>query len=70
MIVPPLCEDPEDARPWFAQLRQWRDTFVAEGLTASPLHELSMGMSHDVDVAIAEGATLVRVGSSIFGSRT
>ena len=69
MIVPPLCEDPEDARPWFARLRAWRDTFVAEGLSASPLQELSMGMSHDVEVAIEEGATLVRVGSSIFGSR-
>ena len=69
MLIPPACDDPEDARPWFTQLRQWRDRLVGEGLSASPLAELSMGMSHDVEVAIEEGATLVRVGSAIFGSR-
>jgi pyridoxal phosphate enzyme (YggS family) len=70
MLIPPAGDDPEDARPWFAQLRQWRDRLVGEGLSPSPLAELSMGMSHDVEVAIEEGATLVRVGSAIFGSRT
>jgi len=70
MIVPPYCDDPEAVRPWFVQLREWRDRFTAEDLGPSRLDDLSMGMSHDVDVAIEEGATVVRVGSAIFGSRT
>jgi hypothetical protein len=70
MLIPPACDDPEAARPWFTQLRQLRDGFVAAGLAGTGLPELSMGMSHDVEVAIEEGATLVRVGSAIFGSRT
>ncbi|MBL8142525.1 MAG: YggS family pyridoxal phosphate-dependent enzyme [Acidobacteria bacterium] len=70
MLIPPACDDPEAARPWFTQLRQLRDGFVAAGLAGTGLPELSMGMSHDVEVAIEEGSTLVRVGSAIFGSRT
>lgn len=68
MLLPPAVEDPEAARPWFRQLREWRDRWAA-GLPAGALAELSMGMSHDFEVAIEEGATMVRVGSAIFGAR-
>jgi pyridoxal phosphate enzyme (YggS family) len=66
MLLPPWVEDPTDARPYFRQLRQLRDQLAS---AASPLAELSMGMSHDFEVAIEEGATMVRIGSAIFGSR-
>jgi pyridoxal phosphate enzyme (YggS family) len=69
MLLPPLVEDPEDARPWFRQLREWRDRWAAAGAPAGTLQELSMGMSHDFEVAIEEGATMVRVGTAIFGAR-
>ena len=69
MLLPPLVANPEDARPWFAQLRALRDELVAAGAPADRLRELSMGMSHDFEVAIAEGATMVRVGTAIFGER-
>jgi pyridoxal phosphate enzyme (YggS family) len=69
MLLPPLAENPEDARPWFARLRALRDELVAAGAPAGRLRELSMGMSHDFDVAIEEGATMVRVGTAIFGER-
>jgi PLP dependent protein len=69
MLLPPLAENPEDARPWFARLRALRDGLVEGGAAADRLHELSMGMSHDFEVAIAEGATMVRVGTAIFGER-
>lgn len=69
MLLPPLAENPEDARPWFRQLRDERDRLAANGVPASLLRELSMGMSHDFDVAIEEGATMVRVGTAIFGAR-
>lgn len=69
MIVPPIPEDPEQSRPWFRKLRGLRDALVAGGVPAAPLAELSMGMSHDFEVAISEGATMVRVGTAIFGRR-
>ncbi len=69
MIIPPAVDDPEDARPWFRQLRELRDRLVSGGLPADRLAELSMGMSHDYTVAVEEGATIVRVGSAIFGDR-
>jgi uncharacterized pyridoxal phosphate-containing UPF0001 family protein len=69
MLLPPLVENPEDARPWFRQLREQRDRWIAAGTPAGALQELSMGMSHDFEVAIEEGATMVRVGSAIFGDR-
>jgi pyridoxal phosphate enzyme (YggS family) len=69
MLVPPIPADPEDSRPWFRQLRDLRDRLVAGGAPADRLAELSMGMSHDFEVAIEEGATMVRVGSAIFGTR-
>lgn len=67
MTVPPFDPDPEQVRSHFANLRELRDQLVES--TGSPLPHLSMGMSHDFEVAIEEGATLVRVGSSIFGNR-
>lgn len=69
MLLPPAVEDPEGARPYFAALRHLRDELATQGVERSMLEELSMGMSHDFEVAIEEGATLVRVGSAIFGSR-
>ncbi len=68
MTVPAFDPDPEKTRPAFARLRELRDEFATE--FGRPLKHLSMGMSHDFPVAIEEGATLVRVGSSIFGKRT
>jgi pyridoxal phosphate enzyme (YggS family) len=70
MTLPPFYDDPGAARPVFARLRAFRDELVAAGVPAAQLAELSMGMSHDFEVAIAEGATVVRVGSAIFGTRT
>jgi PLP dependent protein len=69
MLLPPLAENPEDARPWFRRLREERDRLFDDGVPASMLRELSMGMSHDFEVAIDEGATMVRVGTAIFGQR-
>jgi hypothetical protein len=69
MTLPPFPETPEDSRPWFRQLRELRDRWQASGVPASMLRELSMGMSGDFEVAIQEGATIVRVGTAIFGSR-
>jgi pyridoxal phosphate enzyme (YggS family) len=67
MTVPPAVEDPEKARPWFAALRELRDELGHR--SPAPLPYLSMGMSGDYEVAVEEGATHVRVGSAIFGSR-
>jgi PLP dependent protein len=70
MLLPPWSDDPEQARPYFRRLRELRDRLVADGIGPEFLRELSMGMSHDFEVAIAEGSTLVRVGTAIFGKRT
>lgn len=67
MILPPLAEDPAESRPYFRRLRELRDESAARGLLQG--RELSMGMSHDVEVAVEEGATLVRVGTALFGER-
>ncbi len=66
MTMPPWFDDPEDARPYFIRLRELRDRLAAG---RPGLDELSMGMSGDFEVAIAEGATIVRVGTAIFGGR-
>jgi len=70
MILPPAVAEPDAARPYFRELRDVRDRLLARGVDASMLQELSMGMSHDFEVAVEEGATMVRVGSAIFGERT
>ncbi|MDP6372452.1 MAG: YggS family pyridoxal phosphate-dependent enzyme [Vicinamibacterales bacterium] len=69
MLIPPYEDDPERTRPYFRRLREVRDDLVAQGVNRSMLTELSMGMSHDFEVAVAEGATMVRVGTAIFGAR-
>ncbi len=68
MVLPPFLDDPEDVRPYFQRLRTLRDRMAAEGLLDGD--DLSMGMSHDFEAAVEEGATIVRVGSAIFGERT
>lgn len=68
MGFPPYEDDPERARPHFRRLREMRDAALARGLLLG--RDLSMGMSHDLEVAIEEGATLVRVGTAVFGERT
>lgn len=69
MLLPPAPDTPEDARPWFRRLREHRDRWLAAGVPAPMLRELSMGMSGDYVVAVEEGATIVRVGTAIFGRR-
>ena len=69
MLLPPWNENQEETRPWFVRLRQLRDRLVAAGIPAAALGHLSMGMSHDFEAAIEEGATMVRVGTAIFGKR-
>ncbi|MGA9526692.1 MAG: YggS family pyridoxal phosphate-dependent enzyme [Terriglobales bacterium] len=69
MTVPPYSDDPEAARPYFRQLREIRDRIAARALPKISMDVLSMGMSHDFEVAIEEGSTCVRVGTAIFGER-
>ena len=69
MTLPPLPETPEDSRRWFRQLRELHEGWRASGVPAAMLRDLSMGMSGDFEVAIQAGATIVRVGTAIFGSR-
>jgi PLP dependent protein len=69
MTVPPYTEDPQGARPYFRRLRELRDRLAARTLPSVPFDTLSMGMSHDFEVAIEEGSTCVRIGTAIFGVR-
>lgn len=69
MTVPPFTDDPQDACPYFRRLRELRDQIAARKLPAVRMDALSIGMSHDFEVAIAEGSTCVRVGTAIFGER-
>jgi len=69
LTVPPFTDDPEDARPFFRKLRELRDSIARRRLPAIHMEELSMGMSHDFEVAIEEGSSCVRVGTAIFGER-
>lgn len=69
MVIPPYSENPEDARIYFRRLRSLAEDIQAAGLPAASVRELSMGMSHDFEVAIEEGATMIRVGTAIFGAR-
>jgi pyridoxal phosphate enzyme (YggS family) len=70
MTVPPVTDNPDEARPYFRKLRELRDAIAARKLRAVGMDLLSMGMSHDFEVAIEEGSTCVRVGTAIFGERT
>jgi pyridoxal phosphate enzyme (YggS family) len=69
MTLPPFFDDPEQSRPFFRRLRQLRDELAARGVFAGGKGEMSMGMTNDFEVAIQEGATMVRVGTAIFGER-
>ena len=69
MTIPPFSDDPQEARPYFGKLRDLRDQIAGRRFPAVDMSELSMGMSHDFEVAIEEGATCVRVGTAIFGER-
>ncbi|HEY0323801.1 MAG TPA: YggS family pyridoxal phosphate-dependent enzyme [Pyrinomonadaceae bacterium] len=69
MTLPPFFEDVLRVRPYFSRLRELRDQYKARGAFGDARGELSMGMSHDFEVAIEEGATMVRVGTAIFGER-
>ncbi len=69
MTMPPYSENPEESRPYFSVLRELAETIAKDSLPNVSMQELSMGMSGDFEVAIEEGATLVRVGTAIFGNR-
>ena len=69
MTIPPYDPDPEKSRKHFARLRELRDSMNKTGIENIELKELSMGMSNDVEIAIEEGATLVRIGTAVFGPR-
>jgi pyridoxal phosphate enzyme (YggS family) len=69
MTVPPFTDDPEGARPYFRQLRELRDEIARHNFPRVEMRTLSIGMSHDFEVAIEEGSTCVRIGSAIFGTR-
>jgi pyridoxal phosphate enzyme (YggS family) len=69
MTIPPFFDDPEDVRPYFAKLRELRDKLDSEEPGCLGLKHLSMGMSHDFEQAIQEGATILRIGTAIFGQR-
>lgn len=69
MTMPPFFDDPDAARPFFRRLRGLRDDFISRGFMISSATELSMGMTGDFEVAVEEGATLVRIGTALFGPR-
>ncbi len=69
MMIPPFSDDPEDSRPFFHRLRELRDEMTGFGICPDGFSELSMGMSGDFEIGIEEGATLVRIGTAIFGQR-
>jgi len=70
MTIPPFSDDPEGARPYFRKLRELRDHIAARRFPAVSMDLLSMGMSHDFEVAIEEGSTCVRIGTAVFGERS
>ncbi len=69
MTIPPFCEDPEDVRPYFRRLGELARKIADARLSHGSMEHLSMGMTHDFEIAIEEGATMVRVGTGIFGAR-
>lgn len=69
MTVPPFLDDPNEVRPYFRRLHRLRDEARQAGIVGEEFKELSMGMSHDFEVAIEEGATFVRIGTALFGAR-
>lgn len=69
MTMPPFFDDPDAAKPFFRRLRELRDDFISRGAMSGSATELSMGMTGDFEVAVEEGATLVRIGTALFGPR-
>lgn len=69
MTMPPFFDDPDRARPYFARLRELRDKLISRAILSPEMKELSMGMTGDFEVAVEEGATLVRIGTALFGPR-
>jgi uncharacterized pyridoxal phosphate-containing UPF0001 family protein len=69
MTIPPYTEDPQGARAYFRKLRELRERLAERRFSAVSLDQISMGMSHDFEVAIEEGSTCIRVGTAIFGER-
>jgi hypothetical protein len=69
MTMGPFSDDPNDSRSSFRQVRELAERIGREGIPGVSMDELSMGMTHDMDVAIEEGATIVRIGTAIFGKR-
>ena len=69
MTLPPFCQNPDDVRPYFRRLRELRDSLKSQGVFDAGAGELSMGMTHDFEVAVEEGATMLRIGTAIFGER-
>lgn len=70
MSIPPACDDPEDARAYFRQMRDLKDQLNGMNLSNFDVKHLSMGMSGDYEIAVEEGATVVRLGTALFGRRT
>jgi hypothetical protein len=70
MVIPPFLDDPELVRPYFRRLRELAQEIESKNIANLSMQELSMGMSHDFEVAIEEGATIIRVGTAIFGARS
>jgi pyridoxal phosphate enzyme (YggS family) len=70
MCIPPFFPDPAETRPFFRRLRELRERINGSGMHGRSIRHLSMGMSHDFEIAVEEGATMVRIGTSIFGERT
>jgi PLP dependent protein len=69
MTMPPFFDDPDRTRPYFARLRELREKLKSSGVLTEEMNELSMGMTGDYEVAVEEGATLVRIGTALFGPR-
>lgn len=69
MTLPPYCDNPQDVRPYLQKLKRLLEQLRQAAERPEQLTELSMGMSHDFEVAIEEGATLIRIGTALFGSR-
>ncbi len=69
MVIPPPVADPEEARPYYRRTRELAEGLQSAGVPAGHMRHLSMGMSHDFEIAVEEGATLVRVGTAVFGPR-
>lgn len=69
MTIPPFCDDPEEVRPYFRKVRELKDEITGMGLPNFDIRDLSMGMTGDYEVAVEEGATIIRVGTALFGRR-